>query len=344
MPPTRPLLLPFVPLYAAAVATKNALRDRGIPPQRRLSHPVVSVGSLSAGGAGKTPVVLLLADLLSRHGLAVRILTRGYGRASSATERVDPQGTAARFGDEPLLLAQALAPHTPAAVYVGTDRHAAGLLSEQQEEQESPPSNPIYLLDDGFQHRQLARTLDLVLLTQHDLDDTLLPAGNRREPLTALRRAHAVLLREEEAHLAATVTRLCRKTAKTPPEIWLLRRSLILPQPSEVPTSPLVFSGIARPASFSAMLTALDIHPIAEQRFPDHHPYTPADIARLLALAAQHHADGLLTTEKDLVKLTPDLRLQLASIGPLIAPQLRVELVDEPAALRTLLAAAKRRA
>jgi tetraacyldisaccharide 4'-kinase len=89
------------------------------------------------------------------------------------------------------------------------------------------------------------------------------------------------------------------------------------------------------------MLAAHGIRPIAKQHFPDHHPYTSSDIARLLALAAQHHANGFLTTEKDLVKLSPAMRRQLGSIGPLIAPQLHVELLDEPAALRTLLSAIK---
>ena len=117
-------LLPLVPVYGAVLAAKGWLLERGWLRRRRLERPVISVGSLSAGGAGKTPVVLLLAEVLGQAGFAVRVLSRGYGRASTAVERVDPAGEAARFGDEPMLLARRLGP--PAEVWVGADRYAGG--------------------------------------------------------------------------------------------------------------------------------------------------------------------------------------------------------------------------
>ena len=115
----RPWALPLTPLYVAAVATKNALYDARILRPNQLTRPVISVGSLSAGGAGKTPVVIALAKLLARHGLTADVLSRGYGRASTLVEQVDPAGDPARFGDEPLEIAR----HN-IAVFIGADRRA----------------------------------------------------------------------------------------------------------------------------------------------------------------------------------------------------------------------------
>ena len=236
----RPWLLPLVPVYGAVLGAKAWMQERGWLRRRRLGRPVISVGSVSAGGAGKTPVVLLLAELLGQAGCSVRILSRGYGRASTAVERVDPAGEAARYGDEPMLLARRL--EAPAEVWVGADRYAAGMAAG------GGGCGVVYLLDDGFQHRKLARDLDVVLLTQADVEDCLLPAGNLREPLRALRRADVVVLREEDAGLAGFVAEVCRGKV---PEVWVIRRRLAS---ASLPARPVVFSGIARPESFVGML------------------------------------------------------------------------------------------
>jgi len=333
--PARPWLLPLVPVYAAALRAKaGLLRFRR---QRRLGRPVLSVGSVSAGGAGKTPVVKMLAELLSTQGFAIRILSRGYGRASHEVERVDPAGDAARFGDEPMLLARS----TGAAVYVGADRYAAGRRAEQREDANE---RAIYLLDDGFQHRRLARDLDIVLLTAADVADCLLPAGNLREPLAALRRADVVLLREEEAQLTGVVEALCG--GGQTPETWLIRRRLVQPLPEpqhagerSLPSHPVAFSGIARPESFTTLLAEEGCTPVAEVRFRDHHRYLPVDIDRLLRIASENGANGFVTTEKDAVKLSLAERARLQIAGPLVAPVLRVELLDEAKALRRILRA-----
>ncbi len=309
----RPWALPLVPLYAAGLTLKNAWLDRGHG-VRHLAQPVISVGSLSAGGAGKTPVVLMLADLLARHGLAVDVLSRGYGRGSGVVEAVDPTGTARRFGDEPLLITQAGMP-----VFVGADRFAVGQLAETV----TPPC--IHLLDDGFQHRRLARTLDIVLLTSADAQDWLLPAGNLREPLHALRRAHVVIVREEEASTLRTLI-----SSKTNAEVWLVRRALSLPANS--PAKPIAFCGIARPASFFTMLRASGCTPSGEVIFPDHHPYTDDDVASLLAAAHHVGAEGFVTSAKDAVKLSPEQKSTLEKAGPLIVANLHVSLVEEDTA------------
>ena len=150
-----------MPAYAAALAFQRLLKTSGKSQESRLPEAVVSVGSLSAGGAGKTPVVLALTRILDQRGYAVRILTRGYGRRGREVERVDPGGDAVRFGDEPIMLAQ----RSGVPVFVGADRYEAGRLASQLQTEK----RVVYLLDDGFQHRRLARDLDIVLLTRKDV-------------------------------------------------------------------------------------------------------------------------------------------------------------------------------
>lgn len=321
MKPRRSSLLPLIPLYSAALQLKQLLLARGLLPTRTLLRPVLSVGSLSAGGAGKTPVVLMLADLLRRHQISVDVLSRGYGRSSSLVEAVVPAGSSVRFGDEPLQIARAGFP-----VVVGANRHAAGLLAERLH------IAGAHLLDDGFQHRKLARQLDIVLLTQADANDCLLPAGNLREPLSALARAQVVVLREDEAESLTPVVR-----AHTTAEIWVVRRTLLLPPPR--PVRPLVFCAIARPESFVHMLRDAGIAPAASLFFRDHHRFTPADIRALVRRAKSVRAEGFFLTAKDAVKIAPEELSQLEQIGPALVANLSVTLRDEQAALRTLRAA-----
>jgi tetraacyldisaccharide 4'-kinase len=327
----RPVLLPLAPLYGAGLAVKKMLFQLGWLKQRRLPSTVISVGSVSAGGAGKTPMVLLLADILRRRGYAARILTRGYKRTSELVERIEPYDDPGFHGDEPVLMAQ----RSGVPVFAAADRYRAGLLAEQDE---THGKIAVHLLDDGFQHRQLARDVDIVLLTREDTEDHLLPAGNLREPLSALRGADIIVLREEEVFpLQPIVTRFTSKTH--PPVVWIIRRRLSLGEAGEValPALPLAFCGIARPESFTSMLQAEGCMPVDTVAFPDHHTYDDRDIARLLERARHSGANGFITTEKDAVKLTPPMRDHLAAIGPLIVTRLHVELLDEKEALQQLL-------
>jgi len=320
----RPLLLPLTPLYGAGLAIKRQLFEWGWLKQNRLQSPVISVGSLSAGGAGKTPVVLMLATILRQRGYAVRILTRGYKRSSKRVARVEPFDDAGWHGDEPVLLAQ----RSGVPVFVGADRYSAGVMAEQSE-----PSEKIvvHLLDDGFQHRQLARDLDIVLLTKEDVKDTLLPAGNLREPLAALEQADVVVLREEEAEALRTVVATYAREQGGGPTIWVIRRRLSLGEGGAValPTMPLAFCGIARPESFSGMLRSVGYEAVETVVFADHHAYGERDVVRLLERARLCMANGFVTTEKDAVKLTPVMRDQLEAIGPMVVARLNVELLEE---------------
>ena len=326
----RPLLLPLTSLYGMALGMRRRFFHWGWLKQYRLENPVISVGSVSAGGAGKTPVVLMLARMLRHRGYDVRILSRGYKRSSSKVARVEPFDDAAWHGDEPVLLAQ----RSGVPVYVGADRYEAGVMAEQAE----PSSNLIvHLLDDGFQHRRLERDVDIVLLTQADVEDTLLPAGNLREPLAAVAKADVVVLREEEADsLRSVVGGL--SGGKTAPTIWVVRRSLSLGEGGAValPSRPFAFCGIARPESFTKMLAAHGYEPMDMMIFPDHHAYHEGDVRRLLERARLVEANGFVTTEKDAVKLTPILRDHLETLGPVVVARLCVELLHEQDALSQL--------
>ena len=339
---------PLVPAYSAALAAEDALRALGFPAVHRLAWPVISVGSVSVGGAGKTPVVIALARLLAQRGWTVDVLSRGFGRSGDAVERVDPQQTdaAQRFGDEPVLIAE----RTGVPVWVGAKRYLAGMAAERVFADQSPaqqtPSEPeangnlpsrVHLLDDGFQHRSLHRQFDLVLITEGDLRDTLLPAGNLREPLAALRRADAFAVREEELE---AVSGQLRRLGRPEVPVWTLRRALRFPVPLGVfgaGLRPLAFCGIARPESFAAMLTTAGCGLVDTVIFPDHHRYEETDFTLLTRTAKEMHATGFITTEKDAVKIAPAVRARLeAEIGPVMVVRLDVQFVYESPVVRTL--------
>lgn len=339
---------PLVPLYAAGLAVKDGLRAAGVLRTRTLKWPVVSVGSLSAGGAGKTPVVIALAELLSERGWRVDVLSRGYGRegreqphdrlaaqgdhGGPGVLRVDGQaeGAAARFGDEPVLIAR----RAGVPVWVSGERYAAGSAAEEETESSAVPRNDterrVHLLDDGFQHRALARAVDVVVVTAEDLNDALLPAGNRREPLRALGRADAVVLREEEREeVEAQVRRLVRVDTA----VWSVRRGLELEPGSGAVVA---FCGIARPEGFWAMLAAAGVQVVERVAFGDHHAYGLEDVERLAGLAKQGGASGFVTTEKDAVKLSAGMRERLGSVGLVRVARLEARFVDEAEVMRGL--------
>ena len=302
---------PLSSIYGAVVRARNRLYDRGILRTRSLQGPVVSIGNVSAGGSGKTPFVMLLGELLKARGIKFDVLSRGYGRRSRGVLLVDPAGLADQFGDEPLLIARKL----QVPVIIGEDRHAAGAFAEARF------GPQLHLLDDGFQHRALARDFDIVLLTPQDAKDRLLPAGRLREPLASLNRADAVVL---ASGASPDSFPLQKKT------IWRVRRGIIA---TNVPPRPVVFCGIARPQNFVLQLRAANIDPIAEAFYRDHHPYTEKDVRELLELKHHSEAGGFVTTEKDAVNLGP----YLSALEPLAVVPVRMELADATNAIDTML-------
>ncbi len=302
---------PLSAIYGGVVGARNVLYDRRVFRARRLQGAVISVGNLSAGGSGKTPFVILLGELLKARGIEFDVLSRGYGRESRGVRLVDPAGLPREFGDEPLLIARKV----QVPVIVGEDRYQAGQFAE------SRFGPQLHLLDDGFQHRALARDFDIVLVTPQDAGDQLLPSGRLREPLSSLRRADAVVL---ASGAAAESFPLEGKM------VWRVRRGIV---PKDVPPRPVVFCGIARPQNFVLQLRAANIEPVAEAFYRDHHPYEEKDIRELLALKQRSKAGGFVTTEKDAVNLGG----YLSSLSPLAVVPVKMELSDAANAVDTML-------
>jgi tetraacyldisaccharide 4'-kinase len=311
-------MAPLVPLYAAAVRAKNLAYERGWARPQRLTGPVVSIGNLSVGGSGKTPLTIRLAELLRARGIAVDVLSRGYGRRSDAVERVNPDGSAEEFGDEPLLIARSAG----VPVFVGASRSRAGALAEA-----TLAGPTLHLLDDGFQHRQLARDVDIVVLHRSDLSDRLLPSGRLREGLSSLSRAQILVLRQEDCDLEAEL----RNRGHHQP-IWWMERELETPKRNRL----VAFCAIAREDEFFSGLRSRGIAVVAKRAWRDHHRFAQADIAELIELRRQHDAEGFITTEKDWLRLEAEQRRMLEGAAPLHAAKLVVRLRDEPAALQQL--------
>ena len=254
---------------------------------------------------------MLLGSLLKSRGLKFDVLSRGYGRKSQGVLLVDPAGLPQQFGDEPLLISRKL----QVPVIVGEDRYQAGTFAETRF------GPQMHLLDDGFQHRALARDFDIVLVTPQDATDRLLPAGRLREPLASLRRADAVVLASGASPEAFPLEGKL---------VWRLRRGII---PQAIPPRPVVFCGIARPQNFVLQLRAANIEPVAEAFYRDHHAYTQKDIRELLALKNRSEAGGFVTTEKDAINLGP----YLSALEPLSVVQVKMELADAANAVDTIL-------
>lgn len=345
----RPWAWPLVPVYATALAVKDRLRSSGVLKVRRLARPVVSVGAISAGGAGKTPVAIALAKMLRERGWNVDVLSRGYGRNVYGVEWVAALGdkAAERYGDEPVVIAHAAG----VPVWVGSNRYAAGLAAEgrlhsAREEKQNTVGNDqavagdaqrnvrdrsVHLLDDGFQHRQLARDFDVVLLTADDLKDAMIPAGNLREGFGALQRADAVVVREDELDdVKERAWKLMRQRA----QMWVVRRRLVFPAPLFVFSAglrPVAFCGIARPEGFQATLIEAGCGLVETIAFPDHHAYEMRDIERILEVARSLNASGFVTTEKDNVKLTKAMCERLETLGPVMVVRLEAQFADADA-------------
>ena len=301
------LLLPLGALYAAGTRLRRMAYCRGWLEAFSAGVPVISVGNISAGGTGKTPMVQLLAGWLLEEGLKPAVLSRGYGGAEKREVLVVEAGGGpdpALAGDEPCLLARNL-PGVPVLVSpdrVASARHAvkelrAGLL----------------LLDDGFQHLRLRRDLDILLIDASEplWKNRVIPAGTLREPLSAMGRADAVVCtRAPVEGLPAPLDRLIRRhcphrprfVARHAPAGLTAVGSKPLPRPDADPGYLLV-SGIGNPRSFRHTAEACGLRVVGEQRFADHHRYRPDDLDESGRLLARLGGDAILFTEKDAVRL-----------------------------------------
>ena len=244
-------------LYRGVNRLRRSLYRAGVLRPKRLPRPVISIGNIATGGAGKTPAVIALANDLARRGMKVAVLTRGYGKRGNTSGLMD-SADAARFGDEPSLIKLRT---ENADVIVGANRFDNGSFYL------AAHSCDVFVLDDGFQHLQLARDIDVVI-------DLPSPRFSR-EGRAALRYAHFVISR---------------------------RLRLAIPE-SLAGQRVFAFSGLADNEQFFDSLRAGGLNVIGSRSFEDHHRYSDEDVESILASAHQAGAEGVVTTEKDAVKL-----------------------------------------
>lgn len=279
-------------LFTVAAAARGLLNPS---PQKIDGARVVSVGNLNVGGAGKTPVVIFLAQLAQQHGKRVAVLSRGYGRASIAPLAFDSNALPSEpdAGDEPRLIA-ARCPGV--RVFVGADRVASARAARAE-------GCDWLLLDDGFQHRSLARDVDLVVV-----DDEVVFGTGRRLPWGPLRESPAALCRATLVWRRAALDGLPRPALHAN-EIRAAHR--VRPAEQLDGQAVVVVTGVARPSSVVKSAQLLGARVVATRFFADHHRFTPPQLAEAEATARALHA-RLVTTEKDAQRLPPGFAVALA--------------------------------
>ena len=334
-------LTPLAGLYGTGARLRRTAYQHGWLKSRRLSHPVISVGNLTVGGSGKTPLVAEVAEVLLRDGRKPAILTRGYRRERGADLiALEPQPRrnpdARTVGDEPALLARTL-PQVP--IVICSDRFRAGQLAEARF------GVDVHILDDGFQHLALARDVDLVAIdiTQNVLNGAVLPAGRLREPLSALAQADVVVLTRAEIQDPAATEKQVRDINASAPIFHCAMgfRGMAgkdggqAAQPQDWRGRPVcAFCAIGNPSAFFADLRRWGFNPVAEIAFRDHHVYSQEDVQRLNRAAKEKVAAAFLTTEKDLMNLQAQSDFEL----PLLACAIRAE-ISEPEKFQQVLLA-----
>ena len=306
------LLAPFGKLYGRIMDMRNLLYDRDVLKSYELGARTISVGNLTTGGTGKTPLVALIADTLIDHGETVCILTRGYGRKDPKSRVLVSDGTnilvdAETGGDEPVELANKL--DCKAIIVADPDRVAAAEWAREKFKNIST-----FILDDGFQHRRARRDLDIVCIdaTNPRGNGRILPAGTLRESLDSLKRADAIVItRTEQVESTTDLEKHLRDRNSTAP-IFRAKTEITSLIPIEVfhaktpgtqsnEPSLFAFTGIGNPDNFFRSLETRNV--AATESFPDHHRFTHTDISQIESKAKEVGAEALATTAKDAVKL-----------------------------------------
>jgi len=318
------LLLPSL-VYGLIIVLRNLAFDLHILKATRAGVPVISVGNLTTGGTGKTPLVEVIVRKLRKRGMRVAVVSRGYGRASEGVVVV-ADGTsilvnAQQGGDEPVQIARK---HPGTVVVVAERRVEAATVAVRDLKAEA------IVMDDGFQHRYLHRDVDIVAIDGRTniVSEWLLPAGRKREPLRSLRRANAVVFTRTNAENSRSrmqeglspwfkgAVGFCRHQLDRVHDS-VTGKDMVL---EKVRLEPLMaFSGIASHEGYIAMLRKLGLHIVADAGFPDHHAYGVADVHTILRAANDAGARALITTEKDFSRLggSPDMHRRLVEEMPL---------------------------
>jgi tetraacyldisaccharide 4'-kinase len=325
------ILPPLSVLYGAVTRTRLSLYRRGAFHSTKLDRPVISVGNITTGGTGKTPLVEWVARRIAGAGKKVCILTRGYGRDNPDRQVVVSDGTnvlasPSEAGDEPFLLATNLV--GVAAVISNADRieAAKGAIKHL--------GTDCFVLDDGFQHLRLERDLNIVTIdaTNPWGGGHLLPYGRLREPLSGLSRADCVVItRADQANNLDTLRDEIRGLTENAPIFQ--SRMLVKNRPETIPTPVAAFCGVGNPRSFFNQIP----HEIVLQKtFSDHHRYSQADVDSLIEAARRAGARSLVTTAKDAVKLQ-----SLSFSLPFFVLEIEPRIENEAELTRLVLTAAK---
>lgn len=348
-PVTYPFIYAPAKLYELGVRARAALYENRFFETRRLNAPVISVGNLTVGGAGKTPCVAFLARFLRDEGYDVAILSRGYKRESRGRVEVSNGREILcgpnESGDEPFLLAKSC---PGARVVVDHDRYAAGKWLEERER------ISVFILDDGYQHLRLARDLNLLLIDASDPPDQakMIPFGRLREPMTAMRRADAVIVtRSDQPFDRRALENMIGRFARAETPVFYGRHKMtdLIRLDGAGVFSPADFarkrvaavSGIARPDSFVADLEGLGMNIALRRDFDDHHRYTREELSEIVERARELQAEAIITTEKDAANLPADFAPSFAP--PLFAARIEFACENEGALKDLALRAIERR-
>ena len=303
-------LFPFSAVYGGIIEIRNYYYNNHFLPVEHLPKPTISVGNISVGGTGKTPVVRFLTQFINRMGKKVAILSRGYGRSSRKTVILTSDNLSeipfSHSGDEPRLLAQKL--HN-GSVVIDANRIRGGKFAFKEH------SPDIFILDDGFQHRQVYRDLDIVTLDATDLwgSGLLLPAGKLREPLSQLRRADLIWVTKTDQTFCSSqnIHREIRKkinkpilfSVHSPVKVRSFYNQIFYPIKVLKGKKVIAFCGIADHGSFKKTLLELGAEILEFRHFKDHHKFRYDEIHQLLRIKESKNADWLITTEKDAVRI-----------------------------------------
>lgn len=316
-------------LYGLGIRVRCAFYKNAFFKQKKLPQRVISVGNITLGGTGKTPTVMQIAGVLCRNRKRPVVISRGYGRSDESALVVVSDGKqvlvdAETGGDEPVLIGSRLA---GVPVIADSNRSRAALFALQKF------GSDTLILDDGFQHLQVQRDLDIVLLDASDPfgSGKLFPAGIMREPLAALKRAQAVLITNADRvkDLGPLKSEIKKNTQariftsyQVPSGLVNVMTGEIKPLSALRGTHLMAFSGIARPASFVSLLRSLGAEVKAELTYPDHYAYKGSDLAAILQRATVASVGMIVTTEKDAVRLR-----NLAPEG-LVALRIELKIVE----------------
>jgi tetraacyldisaccharide 4'-kinase len=335
------VLIPFSWLFAVVVRIRNWCYDAGVLSVQQVRVPVVSVGNMTTGGTGKTPLIEYLIRTFTEMGKTVAVVSRGYGRSTYGTQIVSDGktllGNASTAGDEPWQIARKF---PGVAVIVDEKKIRAAQLATRY-------AVNVILLDDGFQHRALKRDMDIVVVdsTMDLWPMRVLPAGHRREPMSSLKRATFLAFsrcsqpqKEHPEYSRFTAAPSCCMNS-VPKKLVSLSNNQTVLLKNCAGKSCIAFAGIGNPKSFEETLREIGFLIVEFVVYPDHHRYSESDIDAIREKMSRLHPDMLVTTEKDAMRLLSNHKQNIESLDALFYLTIEQEIIRGESLLRQSLQA-----